>query len=89
MSAAPPPAEAFRGIISLGPRTCERASRVLEQAMGTIWEVLVETHGGDVEQGWQVVVEGLHLEPAPPRPAAPPAPNGAPRAAAGLTGVRA
>lgn len=64
--------------IALGPVTRERAARVLEQALATVWAAVLESHGHDPaasppQAGWEVHLEGLSL-----RPAAPAAPVAAP-----------
>ena len=63
--------------IALGPVTRERAARVLEQALATVWAAVLESHGHDPAAGWEVHLEGLCLRPVAPPPPAPAA-NGRP-----------
>jgi hypothetical protein len=63
--------------IPLGPLTCERAARVLEQGLATVWAAVLESHGHDPAGGWEVHLEGLSLRPvAAPGAAAAAAPAG-------------
>lgn len=61
--------------IVLGPRTRAQLAHVLEQAplAVAVLVALLEQSGATPEQGWTLVLEGVHLEPAVPRP-----PNGTP-----------
>jgi hypothetical protein len=68
---APPQRVAPAAPIALGPVTRERAARVLEQALATVWAAVLESHGHDPASGWEVYVDGLSLRPvAAPAPAA-------------------
>jgi hypothetical protein len=63
---APPSEAERRAPITVGPVTLERAARVLEQALATVWGAVLESHGHDPATGWEVVVEGLSLRPVAP-----------------------
>jgi hypothetical protein len=67
--------------VTLGPVTRERAARVLEQALATVWAAVLESHGHDPASGWEVQVGTLVLRPVAPPAPGPPA--GAPTPAAG------
>jgi hypothetical protein len=67
-----PPKPPFPGQwIILGPRTRAQLARVLEQAPLSVpvLVALLEQSGSAPEQGWNLVLEAAHLEPAdtPPK----------------------
>ena len=55
-------------VLPVGPHTLRLAGRTLEQTMGAVWHAIIETHGHDPAEGWEVRVEGIVLL----RSAAPP-----------------
>ena len=52
--------------IVIGPHTRAQMARVLEQQMGAVWVALLETSGAADGAPFRLVVDGAHLEPAPP-----------------------
>jgi len=45
--------------------TKQHASRALEQALGALWVAVLEARGLDPRDGWNVVIDAMHLERAP------------------------
>ena len=58
------PERSAPGPIPAGPATRERAARVLEQALGAVWEGMLECRGHAASPGWKVVVGELWVVPA-------------------------
>jgi len=52
--------------IVIGPHTRAQMARVLEQQMSAVWVALLETSGAADGAPFRLVVDGAHLEPAPP-----------------------
>ena len=48
-------------LLQVGPHTLRLAGRTLEQAMGAVWQAIIETHGYDPAEGWEVQIESIVL----------------------------
>lgn len=51
----------------IGPRTRQQFAAQLERSMGVVLLALLETSGVPEGQEYVLVLDGAHLEPAPPR----------------------
>jgi len=63
---------AGRGWIIIGPRVRAHLGPQLERALPLVWLALLEMSGAQEGQGYRLVVDAAHLEPAS-APEAPPA----------------
>lgn len=57
--------------IPVGDHTRAAAARVLEQSFGAVLVAVIEASGHDPEDGWSLVIDGLHLVKTGP-PQTPP-----------------
>lgn len=53
------------GFLWVGPHTTRLAAKTLEQSLGAVWQAIIESHGHDPAEGWEVRIEGLRLTRAP------------------------
>jgi hypothetical protein len=51
--------------IVIGPRLRAQLGPQLERAMPLVWLALMEMSGAQEGQGFRLVIDGAHLEPAP------------------------
>ena len=49
------------GFLWVGPHTTRLAAKTLEQNLGAVWQAIIESHGHDPAEGWEVRLEGLRL----------------------------
>ena len=49
------------GFLWVGPHTTRLAAKTLEQSLGAVWQAIIESHGHDPAEGWEVRIEGLRL----------------------------
>ena len=65
-------------LLQVGPHTLRLAGRTLEQSLGAVWQAIIETHGYDPAEGWEVQIESIVLLRKTPAPLEGGVSNGAP-----------